>query len=164
MVSGFLAVYLVGLVVGNSKVAMLARIGGFQSGLATLAEIIMFLTLGLLVFLVAPAADRGGGAAADAVSDGGGASGERVCRAGVLIARRAGEGVCLVGGAARRGADRVGDFSRCWRASGTRGEVFDVVFFVVLASVLLQGTTISLVARWLGVTRTEDGRWGDDKG
>jgi cell volume regulation protein A len=29
--------------------------------------------------------------------------------------------------------------------------LFDLVFFVVLASVLLQGTTVPLVARWLGV-------------
>jgi cell volume regulation protein A len=29
--------------------------------------------------------------------------------------------------------------------------IFDVVFFVVLASVLLQGTTIGLAATWLGI-------------
>jgi len=29
--------------------------------------------------------------------------------------------------------------------------VFDLVFFVVLASVLLQGTTVQFVARWLRV-------------
>jgi len=29
--------------------------------------------------------------------------------------------------------------------------LFDLVFFVVLASVLLQGTTVTLVAKWLGV-------------
>ncbi|HST86806.1 MAG TPA: cation:proton antiporter, partial [Ktedonobacterales bacterium] len=31
------------------------------------------------------------------------------------------------------------------------GEIFDIVFFTVLASVLLQGTTIPFVARRLGV-------------
>jgi cell volume regulation protein A len=30
--------------------------------------------------------------------------------------------------------------------------IFDIVFFSVLASVLLQGTTIPLVARWLHVS------------
>ena len=29
--------------------------------------------------------------------------------------------------------------------------LFDLVFFVVLASVLLQGMTVPLVAQWLGV-------------
>ena len=31
--------------------------------------------------------------------------------------------------------------------------IFDVVFFVVLTSVLVQGTTIPVVARWLGVAQ-----------
>jgi len=31
--------------------------------------------------------------------------------------------------------------------------LFDLVFFVVLASVLLQGTTVTLVAKWLGVVK-----------
>jgi cell volume regulation protein A len=29
--------------------------------------------------------------------------------------------------------------------------LFDLVFFIVLASVLLQDTTVSIVAQWLGV-------------
>ncbi len=33
--------------------------------------------------------------------------------------------------------------------------IFDVVFFVVIASVLLQGATTPLVARWLGVTSSD---------
>lgn len=33
--------------------------------------------------------------------------------------------------------------------------IFDIVFFVVLTSVLLQGTTIPPVARWLGLDREE---------
>ena len=37
------------------------------------------------------------------------------------------------------------------------GEIFDIVFFTVLASVLLQGTTIPFVARRLGVVADGDG-------
>src|SRR5262249_23037756 len=48
--SGFLAVYLVGLIVGNSDVRERPSLVRFHGGLASLMEIAMFLTLGLLVF------------------------------------------------------------------------------------------------------------------
>jgi cell volume regulation protein A len=35
--------------------------------------------------------------------------------------------------------------------------IFHLVFFIVLTSVLLQGTSIPLVARWLGVD--DEGGW-----
>ena len=34
-------------------------------------------------------------------------------------------------------------------------EVFDVIFFIVLASVLIQGLTLVPCARWLGVTEND---------
>ena len=39
--------------------------------------------------------------------------------------------------------------SRSWPESAGSGELFNIVFFVVLASTLIQGTTIPAVARWL---------------
>ncbi|WP_245514716.1 potassium/proton antiporter [Jiella endophytica] len=46
--SGFLAVYVAGLYAGNAKLANAATIKRFQDGLTWLAQIIMFLILGLL--------------------------------------------------------------------------------------------------------------------
>ena len=48
--NGFLAVYLLGLVVGNRRVPHRQNIVSFMEGLAWGAQIIMFLLLGLLVF------------------------------------------------------------------------------------------------------------------
>ncbi|RLP26293.1 potassium/proton antiporter [Mesorhizobium sp. YM1C-6-2] len=45
--SGFLAVYLAGLVAGNSSIRSAASLKRFQEGVAWLAQIIMFLVLGL---------------------------------------------------------------------------------------------------------------------
>ena len=48
--SGFLAVYLVGLLLGNSSVQRVDRLSRFHDGIAWLMQIGMFLILGLLVF------------------------------------------------------------------------------------------------------------------
>ncbi|MEG1586742.1 MAG: potassium/proton antiporter [Bacteroidales bacterium] len=47
--NGFLAVYIAGMVIGNQKVVHRKSISNFTDGLAWLFQIIMFLTLGLLV-------------------------------------------------------------------------------------------------------------------
>ncbi|HEX9069525.1 MAG TPA: potassium/proton antiporter, partial [Ktedonobacterales bacterium] len=48
--SGFLAVYLAGLVMGNSPLPDTSSLTLFHGGMASLMEVAMFLTLGLLVF------------------------------------------------------------------------------------------------------------------
>lgn len=47
--NGYLAVYLAGLVVGNKKIAAKRSVSTFMDGITWLSQIVMFLTLGLLV-------------------------------------------------------------------------------------------------------------------
>src|SRR5699024_7280588 len=49
--SGFLAVYLAGLVMGNSVIVHKRSLMSFFDGIGWLMQITMFLTLGLLVFI-----------------------------------------------------------------------------------------------------------------
>lgn len=146
--SGFLAVYLAGLILGNRPLQMKQDISNFHVGLAWLAQIVMFLTLGLL------------SAPSDLVE---------VAPQGLLIALV----LMLI---ARPLAVYVGlqPFRFPWREQvfiawvGLRGAVpiilaifpllaqlehaylmFNIAFFVVLISLLIQGWTVAPLARWL---------------
>ena len=146
--SGFLAIYLAGLVVGNRPLKGRRYIGRFHDGLARLAQIGMFLVLGLLVTpseLLPVALDA-------------------LLFAALLsfVARPLAVWLCLL------------PFHFPWREQvfiawvGLRGSVpivlalfplmagmaqahvyFNIVFFVVLVSLIGQGWTIPLLARWL---------------
>src|SRR4051794_18908227 len=48
--SGFLAVYIAGLMLGSANVPAKATVAAFHDGLGWVAQLVMFLTLGLLVF------------------------------------------------------------------------------------------------------------------
>ncbi|RAQ97783.1 potassium/proton antiporter [Thermogemmatispora tikiterensis] len=151
--SGFLAVYLVGLLLGNSRVEGIERIGRFHNSLAWLMQIAMFLILGLLVFPSRLPAVALAGVLITLVS--------------VFVARPLAVLLALlplrrmplreklfVAWVGLRGAVPIVLATFPLLAGLPRaGLLFDLVFFVVLASVLLQGTTVSLVARWLGVAR-----------
>ncbi|WP_069805264.1 potassium/proton antiporter [Thermogemmatispora onikobensis] len=151
--SGFLAVYLVGLLLGNSRVEGIERIGRFHDSLAWLMQIAMFLILGLLVFPSRLPAVALAGMLITLVS--------------VLVARPLAVLLALlplrrmplreklfVAWVGLRGAVPIVLATFPLLAGLPRAELlFDLVFFVVLASVLLQGTTVPLVARWLGVAR-----------
>lgn len=149
--SGFLAVYLAGLVVGNRQVAERASLTLFHSALASLLEIAMFLTLGLLVFPSHLPAIAGASLVITLFL--------------IFVARPASVFLCLL--PARRPMREQAFVS--W--VGLRGAVpivlatfpllagvahasliFDVVFFTVLVSVLAQGMSVARVARWLHVT------------
>lgn len=148
--SGFLAVYLAGLVMGNSVFVHQKSLMNFFDGIGWLMQICMFIVLGLLVFpneiiKVAP-------------------QGLLIAMVLILIARP----VSVFLGTMFTGMKNRARFMVSW--VGLRGAVpiimatfplvyglpqaelfFSVVFFIVVTSVIIQGTTIPVVARLLHV-------------
>lgn len=148
--SGFLAIYLAGLVVGNRPLQSSQYIKRFHDGIARLSQIGMFLMLGLLVTpseLLPVAVDA-----------------LLLAAVLILVARPVAVGLCLL------------PFRFPWREQlfvgwvGLRGAVpivlalfpllagmdqasmyFNIVFFVVLVSLLIQGWTVASSARRLGL-------------
>ncbi len=148
--SGFLAVYIAGLVAGNSQMSGRLALGRFFEGATWLAQISMFLVLGLLAtpseFLNVAAPALG------------------IALALTLLCRPIAVWVCLLPFAYRR---REATFIS-W--VGLRGSVsillgiipltaglangqllFNVAYIIVLSSLVLQGWTIRPMARWLGL-------------
>lgn len=148
--NGFLAVYAAGLVVGNASLVHKRSLTRFHDGLAWLMQIAMFLTLGLLVYPSRLAAVVGAGVVTAAVL-------MLVARPlavflTLLPVRMDGREKVMVAWVGLRGAVPIvlATFPLLAGVDGAP-RLFDLVFFVVLASVLLQGTSIPFVARWLGV-------------
>ena len=152
--SGFLAVYLAGLSLASPKDPALRTIETFHSGLAWLAQVAMFLVLGLLVFpdqLVDFAFE-----------------GMVIGLLIVFLARPIATWVAtigfgftpperlMLGWAGLRGAIPIvlATFPIV-DGLGFGSEVFNITFFAVIVSTLLQGITITPVARALGVTSEE---------
>lgn len=148
--SGFLAIYLVGFMLGNTSLPYAKDIHRFHDGMAWLSQIGMFLMLGMLINpshlppILVPAVS--------------------IALTLIFIARPAAVWLSLL------------PFHFPWREQlfiswcGLRGAVpiilalfpslaglqitetyFELAFFVVLISLILQGWTIAPVARWLGV-------------
>ncbi len=152
--SGFLAVYLVGLGMSSSTVQRVDRISRFHDSLAWLMQIAMFLILGLLVFPSHLLPVMGVGLIITAVV--------------VFLARPVSVLIALspvkislqeklfVGWVGLRGATPIvlATFPLLAKVSNASG-LFNLVFFVVLISVLLQGSTAPFMAKWLGVTVPE---------
>jgi len=148
--SGFLAVYVAGIVLGQHDVIHKRSLMRFHDGLAWIMQIAMFLTLGLLVFPSRLVPIIGAGLL--------------VAASLMLIARPLSVFLGLwpgglstreklfVSWVGLRGAAPIILATFPLLADLEQADlIFNVVFFVVLTSVLLQGTTIPLVARWLGV-------------
>ena len=149
--NGYLAVYIAGLVVGNNKVAYKKSVTVFFDGIAWLCQIVMFLALGLLanpreLISIAPLAIG-------------------IALFMTFIARPATVFLCLL---PFKNITRKAKFFVSW--VGLRGAVpiifatypyvegipfaktiFNIVFFITIVSLILQGTTVSLFARLLGV-------------
>jgi potassium/hydrogen antiporter len=151
--SGFLAVYLTGLALGSARTPARRTIEDFHAGVAWVAQITLFLTLGLLVFpnrLV------------DIAFEGLLLAGVMALLARPLAAliatapfRFTPRESVLVGWAGLRGALPV-VFATFPVIAGVpeADRFFNIVFFIVLVSTLLQGATFEPLARALRLTGT----------
>jgi len=152
--SGFLAVYLAGLALGTAVIPAKQTVTSFHEGLAWVAQLTMFVTLGLLVF---PAdLDR-------VVVDG-----TVLAVVAVVLARPIAVAIAsapwrftareriVLGWAGLRGAVPVvlATFAVISQVPDAQ-EFFNVVFFAVALSTLLQGATFEPLAQRLGVTTNE---------
>jgi potassium/hydrogen antiporter len=152
--SGFLAVYLAGLVLGTATTPARRTIVTFHDGLAWIAQLALFLILGLLVFpedLGDIALEGTAIALVTAV----------VARPLAALVVTLGQGFsvgerAVLGWAGLRGAVPV-VFATFAVTEGIDGglTIFNVTFFVVLLSTVLQGATIEPLARLLGVQSDE---------
>lgn len=148
--NGFMAVYVAGLVMRRSDFIHRRSLIEFHDGLAWLMQIIMFLTLGLQVFpsQVAAIAPQGLVIAGFLIL---------IARplsvfVGLLPVRMSLQERVFIAWVGMRGAAPI-ILATFPLVAGipSANLIFNVVFFAVLASVILQGTTIPLAARWLGL-------------
>lgn len=148
--NGFLAVYIVGLMMGRSEFLNKKIIMKFHDGLAWLSQIVMFLTLGLLVFPshIIPVM----------------AAGILISVLLMVVARPVSVLICLIpfklnigkkamiAWVGLRGAVPIILATFPLLAGIPQAEtIFNVVFFVVITSVLIQGVSIPFISRILKV-------------
>jgi cell volume regulation protein A len=152
--SGLLAVYLTALALGSGNIPARRTVVSFHEGLGWVAQIALFILLGLLVF---PSA------LADV-----GLKGLALSAALIFVARPVAAFVAtafasldlrerlMLGWAGLRGATPI------WLATfpvvagiGSGREEFAIVFFVVVSSTLVQGASFEPLARRLGLTTDE---------
>lgn len=154
--SGFLAVYIVGLFVGNTATTLRSTLINFHSGLAFLAQVGLFIVLGLFSFPHQLGAVILPGLAVVVVL--------------LFVARPIAVWLStvfqrfdprervLLGWAGLRGAVPI-VLATYPQAAGLPESrtIFNAVFFVVVASALIQGPTLEPLARRLGLTRRAHG-------
>ena len=146
--NGFLAVYIAGLVLGKTDFIHKRSVMRFHDGLAWLMQIAMFLALGLLVFPSHLVPIVGLGLLASLFL-------MIVARPISVLATLAFSGMKLneklmISWVGLRGAVPIVLATFPLLAGMPRAEIiFDLVFFIVLTSILLQGTSMPLLARWL---------------
>jgi potassium/hydrogen antiporter len=149
--SGFLAVFVAGLVVGDVRAPFRNEIGIFQEALSSLAEIVVFGVLGLTISITSVGAGVwGDGLLLAAVL----ALVVRPLVVGALLAPvrlRNGERAFVIWGGLKGAVPILLAAFALERGIPAAARIYDLVFVVVLASVLVQGTTIPFAARRLGV-------------
>ena len=149
--NGFLAVYAAGIILGNSHLIHRKSLIKFFDGIAWLMQIIMFLTLGLQVFpsQILPIVGEG----------------MLISVFLILVARPLAVFATLIRSTdlnfrkklfiswvGLRGAAPI-VFATYPLLAGVEyaNTIFNLVFFISVTSVLLQGTTLSVMAKWLHV-------------
>jgi len=154
--NGYLAVYIAGFVVGNAKIVHKKSIGTFFDGFTWLWQIAMFIMLGLLVnpHELLPVAGIG----------------LTVGIFMIIFARPISVFLCLlpfgnfstkgklyISWVGLRGAVPI-IFATYPLIAGIEnaGLIFNVVFFITILSLLIQGTSVTHVAKWLNLTDEPD--------
>ena len=160
--NGYLAVYVAGMVTGNSRLSYRRETNTFMQGITWLLQILMFLTLGLLVnpgemihvLLVAVAIGLFMMFVARPVA-------VFLCLQPFRVPVKAKLFLSWVG---LRGAVPI-IFATYPVIAGIEDAdfLFDVVFVITLLSLSLQGTTITTAAHWLGLA-TDEPKAGNDFG
>ena len=149
--SGMLAVFIAGFVMGNRPFIHKQGVANFSSALSTVADIGMFVLMGLLVaprewsalwvegivlFLVLTLVAR-----------------PAAVWVGTLGQRLGWRNKVFISWAGLRGAVPIVLATYPLAAGMPMGqEVFNLVFFAVILSILVQGSTLGPVARWLGLS------------
>lgn len=148
--SGFLAAYLAGLVAGNARLQSAGSLRRFQDGITWLAQIGMFVTLGLLARPSQfPTVAVPGAVLAVALIFFARPIAVFCCLAPFRFGRRERVFIAWVG---LRGAVSILLALLPVLGGVRQGEViFQISFLVVLASLLTQGWTVRPLARWLGL-------------
>ncbi len=154
--NGYLAVYIGGLVIGNAKFTQKFSSKRFFDGLTWLFQIIMFLCLGLFVNAKELLPVAGVGLIIGLFM--------------IILGRPLSVFLCLLpfknisfraktftSWVGLRGAVPI-IFATYVLTAGVEKSsmIFNIVFFVTLVSLLVQGTTIPTVANWLGLAKKPD--------
>lgn len=157
--SGFLAVYLAGVVIGNKQLMFQQSIRRFHDAIAWLAQIIMFVTLGLLCF-PSRLLEVSGKALL-------------ICMVLMLVARPLAvlmsalpfrfnfKELTFISWVGLKGAVPItlATFPLMFSTpekSLQANLLFDVVFFIVVVSAIIQGASLAPAARFLGLERPRE--------
>ncbi|XMO87401.1 potassium/proton antiporter [Algibacter sp. AS12] len=155
--NGFLAIYICAVYLGNQDLIHKKTILKMFDGLAWLMQIVLFLTLGLLVFPSQIIPYMGIGLLISVFL--------------ILVARPIGVFISLIffkmklkrrfyiSWVGLRGAVPIVFATYPLLAGIDKAHmIFNIVFFISVTSILIQGTTLSIVAKWLNVALPEQAK------
>lgn len=154
--NGYLAVYILGVIVGNARLVFRKEINTFMNGLTWFSQIVMFLSLGLLVN---PHEMLGVSVCAMLI----GLFMIFVARPLTVMLcllpfrQMTFKAKCFVSWVGLRGAVPI-IFATYPVVSEIPGSqvIFNIVFFITLLSLIFQGMTIAPVAKWLSLDLPEE--------